>query len=128
MHYYYLLKVIHVSAAMLSIALFCLRLYWSVNGSALLQRAWVKVMPHVIDSVLLLAGVSLMLLLRAWPQQQPWLAAKLVGLLIYIVLGSIAIKYGRTARIRLLAGSAAIVVFVFIVGAAWMHSPLSWLA
>ena len=126
MQYYFLLKAIHVTAAGLSIALFSLRLYWSVRGLAVLQQRWVKIVPHVIDSVLLLAGISLMVMLRVWPQQQPWLAAKLVGLLLYIGLGTIAIKRGRSARVRLLAGVLAIFVFALIVGAAWLHSPWSW--
>ena len=126
MQYYLLLKTIHVSAASLSISLFSLRLYWSVRGMAMLQQRWVRILPHVIDTVLLLAGISLMVLLRAWPQQQPWLAAKLVGLLIYIGLGTVAIKRGRSAGVRLLAGVLAIFVFALIVGAAWLHSPWSW--
>lgn len=126
MQFYLLLKTIHVSAASLSLSLFGLRLYWSVRDIAMLQQRWVRIVPHVIDTVLLLAGISLMVLLQAWPQQQPWLAAKLVGLMIYIGLGTVAIKRGRSAGVRLLAGLLAIAVFVLIVGAARLHSPWSW--
>ena len=128
MQLYLSIKAIHVGAASLSIALFCVRLFWSVRGMAVLQQRWVRTVPHVIDTLLLAAGIGLMLMLRAWPQQQPWLAAKLVGLLIYIALGSVAIKRGTTPARRLLAGALAIGVFALIVGAARMHSPWSWWA
>jgi len=126
--HYILIKSVHITAASLSILLFSVRLYWSVRGHAMFQQRWVRVVPHVIDTLLLAAGIGLMLMLRAWPQQQPWLAAKLVGLLIYIALGSVAIKRGTTPARRLLAGALAIAVFALIVGAARMHSPWSWWA
>ncbi len=126
MSHYFLIKTIHVGAATVSFLLFCVRLYWSIHDMSMLQRGWVKVIPHVVDTVLLLAGISLMLMLRAWPQQQAWLAVKLVGVLVYIGLGTVAIKRGHSARVRRLAGLLAIAVFVLIVGAAWTHSPWSW--
>jgi len=126
--HYILIKSVHITAASLSILLFSVRLYWSVRGHAMLQQRWVRVVPHVIDTLLLVAGISLMVMLNAWPQQQPWLAAKLVGLLVYIGLGTIAIKRGRSPGVRLAAGLLAVLTFMMIVGAAWLHSPWSWLA
>ncbi|WP_136065978.1 SirB2 family protein [Modicisalibacter radicis] len=125
---YFLIKHIHMTAAGLSLALFILRAWWSVRQSPQLRRRWVKVLPHLIDTVLLAAGVALMIMLRAWPTQQPWLAAKLIGLVAYIVVGTLAIKRGRTATIRAVASLVAIVIFLYIVGAAMNHHPLSWLA
>ncbi|RAR62198.1 MULTISPECIES: SirB2 family protein [Halomonadaceae] len=125
---YLLIKYLHMSAAGLSLSLFVLRAWWSVRASPRLQARWVRILPHVIDTALLTLGVSLMLMLRAWPHQQPWLAAKLLGLLAYVLLGSVAIKRGRTPAKRGLAALAAVTVFLYIVGAALHHSPLSWLA
>lgn len=125
---YFLVKHIHMTAAGLSLALFSLRAWWSVRESPQLQRRWVKVLPHLIDTVLLAAGVTLMVMLRAWPTQHPWLAAKLVGLVAYIVIGTLAIKRGRTPTIRAVASFAAIAIFVYIAGAALSHHPWSWLA
>ncbi|MDW5377801.1 SirB2 family protein [Halomonas sp. HP20-15] len=125
---YFLVKQIHMTAAGLSLALFCLRAWWSVRESPQLQQRWVKTLPHLIDTVLLVAGVTLMIMLRAWPTQQPWLAAKLVGLVAYIVIGTLAIKRGRTPTIRAVAALVAIAIFVYIVGAALSHHPGSWLA
>ena len=125
---YFLIKNIHMTAAGLSLALFGLRAWWSVRASLQLQRRWVKVLPHLIDTVLLAAGVTLMIMLRAWPTQQPWLAAKLIALVAYIVIGTLAIKRGRTSTIRAVASLLAIAIFLYIVGVAMNHNPLSWLA
>ncbi|MHB0776274.1 SirB2 family protein [Halomonas sp. WWR20] len=123
---YLLIKHIHMSAAALSISLFTLRAWWSVRESPRLSQRWVRVLPHLIDTVLLTAGVTLMIMLHAWPTQQPWLAAKLVGLVAYIGVGTLAIKRGRTPRSRGLAALFAIMIFAYIVGAAIAHHPLSW--
>nr|WP_301282569.1 MULTISPECIES: SirB2 family protein [unclassified Halomonas] len=123
---YFLIKHIHMTAAGLSLALFSLRAWWSVRESPQLQRRWVKLLPHLIDTVLLTAGITLMIMLRAWPTQHPWLAAKLIGLVAYIVIGTLAIKRGRTPTIRAVASLVAIAIFLYIVGAALSHHPWSW--
>ena len=125
---YFLVKHLHVIAALLSITFFTVRAWWSVRESPWLQRPWVRVAPHVIDTALLGLGVWLMVLLQAWPWRAPWLAAKLLGLLLYILVGTIAIKRGKTPRTRGLAAIVAIVIFVYIIGAAVRHAPWSWLA
>nr|WP_299380462.1 SirB2 family protein [uncultured Halomonas sp.] len=123
---YLLIKQLHMLAAGLSIALFMLRAWWSVRESPQLERRWVRIFPHVIDTVLLAAGVTLMVLLKAWPTQQPWLAAKLIGLVAYIGVGTIAIKRGRTPATRGVTALIAIAIFAYIVGAAVTRDPLSW--
>lgn len=128
MEHYALIKHLHVTAATLSLAFFLLRAWWSVREVPLLQRRWVKIAPHLIDTALLGLGVTLMVLLSAWPHQQPWLAAKLIALLGYIGLGTLAIKRGRTPAVRGVAALAAVATFAYMLGAAVTHSPLSWLA
>ncbi|WP_227369390.1 SirB2 family protein [Halomonas sp. M20] len=123
---YVLIKQLHMLAAGLSIVLFMLRAWWAVRESPQLKRRWVRILPHVIDTVLLIAGVTLMILLKAWPTQQPWLAAKLIGLVAYIGVGTIAIKRGRTPATRGAAALIAIAIFAYIVGAAVTRDPLSW--
>ncbi len=128
MEHYFLIKHLHMSAAALSITFFVLRAWWSVQESPRLNARWVKVLPHLIDTALLGLGVTLMLLLSVWPWQLPWLGAKLLALLAYIGIGTVAIKRGSTPRVRALAAVAAVATFVYMVGAATRHSPLSWLA
>ena len=58
----------------------------------------------------------------------PWLGAKLLALLAYIGIGTIAIKRGATPTVRALAALVALAIFAYMMGAAICHSPLSWLA
>ncbi|MGB6103272.1 MAG: SirB2 family protein [Pusillimonas sp.] len=122
---YLAIKHLHVTAAALSILFFVVRAYWSVTGSSLLQRRLVKILPHIIDTVLLLAGITLAAMIGP---EQPWILAKIVALIAYIGVGTIAIKRGKTARTRGIAALAAILIFAYIVGVALNHHPMSWLA
>lgn len=123
-----LLKFAHMSFAALTISGFLLRCYWMLTSSSLLHHRAVRILPHVIDTLFLASGVALLFMLSLNPFKVDWLAAKLVALLAYIVLGTIALKRGRTRGMRALAAAAAIAVFGYIVGVAVMHSPSSWLA
>lgn len=123
---YLLIKQIHMMTVGLSLAIFMLRACWSVRESPQLTRRWVRILPHVVDTALLAFGLWLMVILRAWPTQHPWLVAKLVGLIVYIVVGSLAIKRGRTPMIRGLAAIGAVTIFTYIIGVATAHHPLSW--
>ena len=126
--HYALIKQLHVTAATLSILFFMLRAWWSVRGAPVLQTRWIKIAPHIIDTLLLTLGLVLMVMLAAWPHQHPWMAAKLIALLAYIGLGTLAIKRGRTPRARAIAALAAVLTFAYMLGAAIRHSALSWLA
>ncbi len=119
---YLAIKQVHMSAAALSISLFLLRGFWMLRTPERLQQRWVKVIPHVVDTVLLGAALWMAWQLGAgaW---QPWLVAKIVGLLVYIVLGTIALKRGRTSRTRALAFIGAILVFGYIVMVAVTKTP-----
>jgi len=122
---YLLIKNIHMTAAGLSIVFFVIRAYWSITSSALLQKRLVKTLPHVIDTVLLLAGVTLAAMIGP---EQPWILAKIVALLFYIGVGTIAIKHGKTPASRAVAALIAVAIFMYIVGVAIYHNPMSWLA
>lgn len=122
---YFAIKHLHVTAAVLSILFFIVRAYWSVSGSALLQRRVVKILPHVIDTVLLVCGVILAAMIGP---EQPWILAKIIALIAYIGVGTIAIKRGKTPRTRGYAAIVAVAIFFYIVGVALAHNPLSWLA
>lgn len=128
LEYYLPIKYLHVTAATLSILFFMLRAWWSVCEMPILQRRWVKVAPHLVDTLLLVLGVVLMVILSLWPHQHPWLAAKLIALLVYIGLGTVAIKRGRKPLVRAIAALAAMTTFIYMLGTAIRHSPLSWLA
>ncbi|MFZ5558983.1 MAG: SirB2 family protein [Pseudomonadota bacterium] len=109
------LKHLHVTTVLISYALFFVRGVWMMRGSPLLQRKWVRVLPHVNDTVLLLAGVSLAVMISQYPFVAGWLTAKVVALILYIVIGSVAIKRGRTRGVRIGAWIAGQAVFAYIV-------------
>lgn len=122
---YFVIKQLHISAATLSIILFITRAFWSVTGNGLLQRRVVKILPHVIDTVLLVCGVILAVMIGP---EQPWILTKIVLLIVYIGVGTIAIKRGKTPRTRATASLIAVAVFAYIVGVAVSHDSLSWFA
>ena len=124
---YAAIKLVHTSAAALSISLFALRGAWMLRSPQRLQRRWVRITPHVIDTVLLASALWL-----AWQMgaagTQGWLWAKVVALLVYIVLGTLALKRGRTRCVRIVAFAAALGTFGYIVSVAIAKSPLGFLA
>jgi len=122
------LKYIHVTCVTLSYSLFFLRGVWMLRDSPLLQQRWVRIAPHIVDSLLLASAIALAWQLGISPLSAPWLAAKILGLLVYIVIGTIALKRGKTKRIRLFAWLIAQVVFFYIVSVAVTHDPLPWQA
>ena len=120
-------KGIHVGAAAASLALFVLRGGWMLRAPARLGQRSVKIVPHVIDTLLLVSALWLAWQLGA-QGTRGWLAAKLAGLVVYIVLGTIALKRGRTRGVRLVAFAAALVTFGYIVSVAVTKSPQGFLA
>jgi uncharacterized membrane protein SirB2 len=120
------LKHIHIASVTLSYTLFFLRGMWMLRDSPILLQRWTRIAPHMVDSVLLASAIALAWQLGFSPSTQPWLAAKIAALLLYIVIGSVALKRGKTKRIRLIAWLAAQLVFVYIVSVAMTHNPAPW--
>lgn len=118
------LKTLHISVVLLSGALFALR------GAAVLRgQAWAMARPlrlatYSIDTVLLGAGVAMWAALGLSPVRETWLGAKLLLLLLYIVLGSLALKRAHSPRARLTAYLAALATFAYMLSVARAHHPL----
>ena len=123
---YVLLKYVHVTAVIASFALFFLRGLWMMAAPGKLAARWVRVVPHVIDTVLLVSAIALAAMTAQYPFVQPWLTAKILALLAYIVLGTLAIRRGRTRRVRIVAWILALVVFGYIVVVAHTRDPFPW--
>ena len=113
---------------MLSYSLFFLRGVWMLRDSPALQQRWVRIAPHTVDSVLLASAIALAWQLGYSPLTHSWLAAKIIALLLYIVIGTFALKRGKTKRIRLVAWLSAQAVFLYIVCVAVTHDPMPWQA
>jgi len=121
---YLSLKHFHMGCAALSGSLFLLRGVWMLRASSMLQRRWVRVAPHIVDTLLLASAIGLAAWSHQYPGQQPWLSAKVGALLGYIVLGSFALKRGRTKGQRQAAFAAALALFAYIVSVAVTKRPL----
>lgn len=122
--YYLLLRHAHIGCAILTIALFVLR-----GGLMLAESHWqrnivLRYLPHVVDTVLLTTALMLTTVIHQYPFATGWVTMKVVLLVVYIVLGSIALKRGRTKRIRTVALVAALLTIGFLVTVARTHHPL----
>lgn len=117
------LKAIHVTCAVLSYALFFARGVWMIRNSRMLEQRWVRVLPHANDTILLAAAVALAWMLGQYPFVDGWLTAKLLALVVYIVLGMLALRPGRPKTVRVAAWVAAQAVFFYIVGVALTRTP-----
>jgi uncharacterized membrane protein SirB2 len=115
---------LHVAAALLSISGFIFRGILHLRGSQLLNRKWLKISPHVNDTVLIVSALALVYQTGLNILSTPWLQAKIVALILYIVLGLIAFRFGKTKTVKLLAWIEAIVVFGYIAGVAVTKNPL----
>lgn len=121
---YALVKTVHISSVALSFSLFFLRGIWMLYTPQRLQFRWVRILPHIIDTVLLTSAVALATMSKQYPLVEPWLSAKVIALFLYIALGMVALRPGRDQRPRTLAWLGALLVFAYIVGVALTRSPV----
>lgn len=119
-----LVKPLHVLMALASGAGFAVRGVWMLRGSALLQARAVRIVPHLIDTVLLASGVFLALALQLSPAAHPWFATKLALLALYIVAGMVALRRGRSRAVRATALLVALLCYALILVSALTHRPL----
>lgn len=121
---YALIKMIHVSSVITSFLLFFVRGVWLIKDSPKLRQRWVKILPHIVDTILLTSAVTLAFKIQQSPFVDVWLTAKVIGILIYIGLGMVAMRFGKTRRTRITAWVAAECVFIYIVLVALTKSPV----
>lgn len=128
---YLAIKSVHVACAALSIAGFAARGALMLADSPILQHRFVRIAPHVVDTLLLASAVWLAWALAQVPFVQGWITAKVFALVAYIVLGAIALRRGRTKKVRAAAFAAALVTAGYIVSVALTRNPrgaLAWLS
>ena len=112
---YLALKYLHVATVILSIAGFIVRGIWMMFSSPLLQQRWVKIAPHINDTILLVSAIALVMMTAQYPGPLAWVNAKIIALVVYIALGFIALKPSRPMNVRIIAWCLAIIIFVYIV-------------
>ena len=108
-------KHLHMTIAVISIALFTLRFIWLLLGSENLNKKWVKIAPHIIDTLLLLLGVVMAVKLAINPFEQLWLAEKIMAIIAYIFTGYYTLKLARNNMFRVIGYLGALGWFLLVV-------------
>lgn len=125
--WYGVIKNLHILTVVITITMFILRFYWLQRGSAWLTRRWVRILPHINDTLLLLSGILLVVITHFYPftPQGAWLTEKLFGVIIYIALGFVALsRRPRGQKVRWIAFIVALVALVLIYKLATTKMPL----
>lgn len=121
--FYTQIKWVHVTAVMASGTIFFIRGLLLNLGVRWPMAAPVRYLTYTIDSILLTAALMLTTIVHQYPFVNAWLTAKVLLLIVYIVLGTFALKRGRTRTARIACYVAALLVFAFIVTVARAHNP-----
>lgn len=108
-------KMIHIACVVITICGFLLRSWWMIKESPLLHARLTRVLPHIVDTLLLASGVMLVIRLQINPFYEHWLLLKLILLVVYIFVGAIALKYGKTIVQRSVALTVALFAIAGIV-------------
>ena len=122
---YLIFKHLHMTAVALSGLLFMVRGLWLLQGSTQLQAKWVKITPHVIDTLLLVSAIAMLVVLQQFPA---WVHVKITLLIVYIGLGLMAFKKAKTQGQKLTFLLAAVAVYVFLISVALTKSPAGFFA
>jgi uncharacterized membrane protein SirB2 len=128
MQAYLWVKYLHVACVILSLSGFAARGALMLAGSRLLDARWVRIAPHVVDTVLLASAAWLAWFLQQYPFVHGWLTAKIVGLLAYIGFGMVALRRGRTRRTRAAFFVLALAAAAYVVWVALTRDPAGPLA
>lgn len=124
--FYMPIKSVHVGAVLASGGLFALRGLLVLNGRAWAMSAPLRYLSYGIDTILLTAALMLATMLPRAVFANGWLALKLTLLVVYVLLGSFALKRGRSTRSHTIFFIAAITVYAFMYSVARTHQPLGW--
>ena len=120
---YFAVKLVHQAAVTLSIAGFLVRGAASLSGAQWVNSRAAKTLPHLVDTLLLLSALTLAWMLRLTPGNAPWLLAKIIGLVVYVGLGVVALRPGRPLAVRATAWLAALATVGWIVSVALRKDP-----
>jgi len=125
---YLAIRTLHESFVALSVTGFAIRGAASLAGARWVDGRLAKALPQVVDTALLASAVTLLVVGHINPLATPWLQAKLAGVVLYIVLGVIALRPTLPRGRRAAACVAALGVAAWIVSVAFSKNPLGFLA
>ena len=123
MNSYIALKHLHMTAVALSGLFFLIRGGWLLQNSPQLQAKWVKISPHIIDTILLLSAIALLVVGH---QFHAWVHVKITLLIVYIGLGVMAFRKAKTTHQKVGFLVSAMMVYMFIISVAIAKSPLGF--
>lgn len=115
-----------MSTAFISISLFLLRGFWVFRESPMMSKKWVKILPHVNDTILLITATLLALSIHQYPFVDSWLTAKFTALIVYIIFGMFALKRAKELKNKMVFFILALLIFSYIVGVALTRN-VGWL-
>ncbi|VAW95748.1 hypothetical protein MNBD_GAMMA21-1537 [hydrothermal vent metagenome] len=119
-----IIKYIHVICAFLSISGFIYRGILKLTTPEKLSKKWLKITPHIIDTILLASAIYLVFITQQYPTLFNWVSMKIVALIIYIVLGLFALRFCKTRMSIIVSFLLAITVFTYIIFVA--RTKLIW--
>ena len=120
-----MIKLIHMSTAFISISFFLLRGVWVFNSSKMMSKKWVKIVPHVNDTILLITAIILAVNLQQYPFTHDWLTAKFIALLLYIIFGMFALKRAKEMKNKIIFFVFSLLTFSYIIGVA-LNRTANW--
>lgn len=120
-------KYVHVISVVLSVSGFFLRGLLMMRDSPLLGARWIRVLPHINDTVLLIAALTLAAMSGQYPFVTDWVTAKVFGVIAYIILGALALREASTRSMRIACWFASLAVFGWIVSVALTRQPWGFL-
>jgi uncharacterized membrane protein SirB2 len=125
--YYAQIRLLHIGCVAFSGTLFATRGVLRIANVAIANHRAVRILSYVVDTLLLVAAILLTLILHQYPFVNAWLTTKLLLLIVYVALGTIALKRAHTTAGRSAALIAALATFAYIIGVAIAHHPEGWL-
>jgi uncharacterized membrane protein SirB2 len=120
---YIAVKHAHQSLAIISLLGFILRFYWHLIDHQALKNKLTKILPHIIDTLLLTAAIVLMTTINQYPIVDAWLTGKLIGLVSYILFGILCLKKAKTTLQKIGFGFGAITSFIYMLVVAITKNP-----
>jgi uncharacterized membrane protein SirB2 len=122
------IRQVHIACVLLSGSGFCLRGGPRIATVAAANHPVLRLASYLIDIALLAAAILLTIILQQYPFRAAWLTSKVLLLIVYIGLGSAALRRARSRRASVLAFGAALLTYAWIIGVAVTHTPAGWLS
>ena len=121
--HYLVIRHLHVLTAVLSIVLLCYRFLLFMRYPAALQGRWIKVLPHVNDTLLFFFAILLCIAIQQAPVITPWLSEKVTMVVLYIFAAMAALKWAKSRPGRVIWFIIALFLFASIANIAVNKTP-----